>query len=136
MKALTAAVFIVGWLYTSLVEYGWHRWMLHSGHHAVHNAHHKAFYTGDYGDLGLLSIWVLVSAAAHVVLAWVFLGFTLAAIFALSVFTYLGALEFLHEWIHNHPQAWIAQRHIAHHQLPTGNFNVFLPVWDFIFASA
>ncbi len=130
------AIFICGGLYTGLVEYCWHRWVLHSGHHDAHNRHHTAFSTGEYEASGLLTIWALVAAVAHGVVAWLFLGLVPATIFALSIFTYLGVLEFLHDWIHGNPEAWIARRHIAHHRLSTRNFNVFLPVWDFIFRTA
>ena len=129
-------IFICGWLYVCFVEYCWHRWILHHGNHSVHNAHHTAFYSGEYQASRLLNNWALAAALVHGAIAWLLVGFMFAAVLALSLFTYLGVLEFLHDWIHDHPNAWISQRHIAHHRLPNRKFNIFLPVWDFIFRTA
>src|SRR5712692_6064364 len=59
-------IFAAGWLYANFIEYAWHRWVLHSGHHQVHDAHHRAFFTGEYEARNLLNRWAILAAALHV----------------------------------------------------------------------
>lgn len=123
--------FVAGWVYTNLIEYGWHRWVLHSGHHEVHNAHHRSFFLGGYEEAGLLNRWAIVTAAAHVTLLSLF-SLRLGMALALSVASYLSLLETLHRWQHGHPESRLARWHIEHHRYPLTHFNVFLPIWDYL----
>ncbi len=127
-------VFVSGWLYVNFVEYAWHRWVLHSGHHQVHDAHHRAFFTGEYDARRLLNRWAVLAAALHV-LAACLISFKLAMVVGLSLFSYLAVLEALHAWQHSHKGSYWARWHIEHHRHARAHFNVFLPVWDYLLGS-
>ncbi len=129
MSSLLA--FVLGWLYVNFVEYAWHRWVLHSGNHQVHDAHHRAFFTGEYEAAGLLNRWAIVAAALHVAILCL-VSLRLAAVVALSYSSYLALLEVMHRWQHGHPDSSLARWHIEHHRYPLAHFNVFLPVWDYL----
>jgi len=122
-------IFVAGWVYLNFIEYAWHRWVLHSGHHAIHNAHHRAFFTGEYESAGLLNRWAFLAAGLHVTVLCA-ISLKVAAIAALSVSSYLAVLEFVHRWQHFHPDSSLARWHIEHHRHPFSHFNVFLPLWD------
>ena len=62
-----AVLFGAGWLYVGIIEYLYHRFLLHSGHHAVHNAHHEAFFTHAYDDGRLLNHWAFVAVLLHLI---------------------------------------------------------------------
>ncbi len=131
---LSILVFVAGWLYVNLVEYVWHRWVLHSGHHEVHDNHHRAFFTGEYDARPLLNVWAVVAAAAHVAAACL-ISLKVGTVLGLSMFSYLGALEALHIWQHTHKDSLLARWHIAHHRYPLKHYNIFLPVWDYLLGS-
>ncbi len=124
-------VVVAGWLYVNFIEYAWHRWVLHSGHHEVHNAHHRAFFTGEYEARTLLNRWAFLAAGLHV-LAACFLSLKFGMVVALSLFSYLGVLEAVHAWQHSHTGSGWARWHIEHHRNPVAHFNVFLPIWDYL----
>lgn len=127
-----AVLFLAGWLYVGIIEYLYHRFLLHSGHHAVHNAHHEAFFTHAYDDGRLLNHWAFVAVLLHLIAFFALLPRSVALTLSLSTLTYLAALELGHAWIHGHPKSWFARWHIAHHRNPRHNFNVFLPTWDYL----
>jgi len=131
---ISLLVFLAGWLYVNFFEYAWHRWVLHGGRNAVHNAHHRAFLSGEYDTRPLLNIWGFVLAVLHVA-AVSFFSRPLGLVFGLSVFSYLAVLEGAHAWQHHHPGSRWARWHIEHHRHSRKNFNVFLPVWDFVLGS-
>ena len=122
-------IFAAGWLYANFIEYAWHRWVLHSGHHQVHDAHHRAFFTGEYEARNLLNRWAILAAALHVFAAC-FISLKLGLVAAVSLFSYLAVLEALHAWQHGHKGSSWARWHIQHHRHPLAHFNIFLPVWD------
>jgi len=127
----SSLVFLAGWLYVNFVEYVWHRWVLHSGRNRVHNAHHHAFFTGDYDARPLLNIWAVVAGVLHIVAAS-FYSRELAITVGLSLFSYLGVLEAIHALQHRFPESRLARWHIEHHRHPRKRFNIFLPIWDSI----
>jgi hypothetical protein len=155
--------FVLFFLYASLFEYAFHRWVLHRRSRVLPNPyqvhvllHHEVF-RGDARyrvqrpedrDVILFEWWQApLLLAVHVPLA---LGAQLASgvpvlwagITALA--TYYGLYEYLHWCMHNPAGRWIERTRAfhyldAHHQLHHGlwpvNFNVVLPIGDVLFGT-
>ncbi|HVI05406.1 MAG TPA: sterol desaturase family protein [Sphingomicrobium sp.] len=139
----------IGLVWGNAFEYGYHRWLLHRPHcrlaqgHLEHHIHVGTVEEPEHVTLGkspphiaLLfatngAVVVTIDALLHLgISSGIFLGWTI----------YLIAAEEIHWRIHLNewlpPGLRFTRRyHMAHHDLPDGRFNVFLPLFDWLFQS-
>jgi hypothetical protein len=140
---------LIGMLWANAFEYFYHRFLLHlprSSFGREHLLHHSTVGTPDEAEhlpfgssplylAGLFAtnglIAVAISWALHIAISpGILTGFSL----------YLILVEEIHwrihmgEWL---PSAMngVREYHMAHHDIPEGRFNVFFPVFDYIFGN-
>jgi Fatty acid hydroxylase superfamily len=139
---------ILGLIWGNAFEYVYHRWLLHRSSSplgAGHREHHAQISTPEQAEHV-----ALISCPLNVVLLFVINGvpaFLLATKFGLrgilpGVFigwaAYLIVTEELHWRIHMNgwlpPGLRFARAyHMSHHARPNSRYNVFLPLFDFLF---
>jgi hypothetical protein len=157
------AGFVLCFLYASLFEYAFHRWLLHRSsrwvsqpyqthvflHHGVFGGDASYHVQRDEHRGAILFEWwqAPVLLAGHAPVAW-----GLEAISGLPVFwpamtalaVYYILYEYLHWCMHNPGRHRLAQTRLfhyldAHHRLHHGqwgvNFNVLLPLGDLLFGT-
>jgi len=142
--------FAIGLLYANAFEYCVHRFVLHAGrglffethmlHHATLNSpigpRYVNFSRNPWGVVGLFA----ANALLFLILEWIFrLGWN-AGIFAAFALYYI-AFEEIH-W-RSHMGGWLpkwlrpaARHHLLHHAHETGEYNVFLPFFDWLLGLA
>jgi hypothetical protein len=140
------AGFATGFVYANLFEYCLHRFVLHRGRgifFETHMLHHTTlnspegpryvnFSRNPWGVVGLFA----VNAVPFLLLEWVFrIGWT-AGIFAAFALYYI-AFEEIHWRSHmgGRLPKWLrpaARHHLLHHAHETGEYNVFLPLFDWL----
>ncbi len=139
-----------GFLWANFFEYALHRWLLHwpdSYADDGHLLHHASVGKTDeplYVNLGGRPIWVVamfVVNGAPVVLADLFLDAGFAPGVLVSFSLYFVLTEQIH-W-RFHTGGWLPAmlgkaraRHMAHHQRPTHDFSIFLPLFDRLLRTA
>jgi hypothetical protein len=140
----------IGLVWGNAFEYAYHRWLLHRSHsrfaqgHLEHHIHVGTEDEPEHVTLGkspphiaLLFasngvVVVLIDALLHLgISSGIFMGWT----------AYLIAAEEIHWRIHMNewlpPGLRFARAyHMAHHDLPNARFNVFLPLFDWLFQSS
>lgn len=159
----SCAGFVLLFLYASLFEYAFHRWLLHRPSrllpypYQVHALLHHQVFGGDATyqvqreeDRGLILFqwWQApLLLAVHLPAVW---GLQVAS--GLPVFwggmtalaVYYGLYEYLHWCMHNPAGRWIERagpfryldtHHRLHHRFWRTNFNVVLPIWDLVFGT-
>lgn len=124
---------IGGIAYANVLEYAWHRWLLHARNdtelHARHLAHHAASDPGHIVTAPVVGLY-----AANIAAAVGLFGWRRAVKLAIVWTAYLAALEGSHEMIHaGRMPKFLARTHEIHHNRPDRRFNVFLPFGDWIF---
>ncbi|MFQ5946293.1 MAG: sterol desaturase family protein [Anaerolineae bacterium] len=159
----TLAGFALCFLYASLFEYAFHRWVLHGPSrvlpypYEVHTLLHHQVFRGDARyhvqrnedrDLILFQWWQApLLLAVHVPAV---LGLQVASGFPVfwggmtGLAIYYGLYEYLHWCMHNPAGRWVERPRVfqyldAHHRLHHGlwgvNFNVVLPLGDRVFGT-
>lgn len=142
--------FVLGLIWANAVEYSYHRWLLHRPHSILargHREHHSQVGTpveAEHVTLGsspinvvllfvingLIAVPIDLLLGLHL-LPGIFAGWTL----------YILAAEEIHWRIHM--QGWLPPGlrfarayHMNHHDIPNTRYNVFLPLFDFLFDNA
>lgn len=117
----------IGW---SLVEYVFHRWVLHTILHDVHDLHHehqKDFIAIHPGISLILyiSLWGLLGFGSNPIMIGYSLGYILYSV--------------LHTLFHytlikpSNPLYRLKMNHVAHHRNDKVNHGVSHPIWDLVF---
>lgn len=138
--------FAVGLLYANAFEYCLHRFVLHAGrgfffethmmHHTTLNSPEGPRYVNfSRNPWGVVALFA-ANAVPFLILEWIFrFGWT-AGIFAAFALYYI-AFEEIH-W-RSHIGGWLprwlrpaARHHLLHHAHETGEYNVFLPLFDWL----
>jgi hypothetical protein len=142
--------FLTGLVWANAFEYIYHRWLLHlpggvlARRHLRHHATVGTLTEAEHVNLGASPLWVALLFAvngAPVVTADWLLGLHLALGMFLGFVVYLLAVEEVHWRVHVGgwlpPGARSARlHHLAHHDRPDQRFNVFLPIFDWLFGTA
>lgn len=145
----TAIGFVFGFFYANAFEYCLHRFLLHSGRgifahqHMVHHetmslpegARYVNFSRNPLGVVGLFS----ANAAPVLILEGIFKTGVTAGMFAAFTLYYI-AFEEIHWRTHMGGRLpkrlrFAARHHLLHHAHETGEYNVFLPICDWIAGS-
>ena len=138
------AGFVVGFVWASLFEYAYHRFLLHlpgtffARRHLEHHASVGTPTEAEHVNLGSSPIWVVALFAINglpVVIADLLFRFGIAPGIFVGFSVYFITVEEIHwripigEWL---PPVLGASRayHLAHHARPDARFNIFLPVCD------
>jgi Fatty acid hydroxylase len=138
--------FSVGLIYANAFEYVLHRFLLHKGkgfldqRHALHHdsagAREEARYV-NFARSPLVVVLVFVLNAIPVVAFEYFLRAGIAAGIFLGFTIYFIAYEEIHWRLHFGPlPRWMnfaRRHHMLHHGGFAGHYNVFLPIFDWIF---
>jgi hypothetical protein len=140
------AGFVLGFFYANAFEYCLHRFILHAGHgffsqqHMVHhttlNSPEAARYVNfSSNPLGVVALF-LANSAPFLILQWVFRNRWTAGMFIAFTLYYI-AFEEIH-W-RTHMGGWLPRRlrfaarhHLLHHTHEAGEYNVFLPIVDWV----
>jgi len=142
---------IIGLIWGDGFEYVYHRWLLHrprsplgTGHHNHHaqigtpeEAEHVALISSP---LNILLLFVINGVPAFLVASRMGLRGILSGVF-LGWTVYLIVTEEIHWRIHRNgwlpPGIGFARAyHMSHHDIPNSRYNVFLPLFDWLFGSA
>lgn len=141
---------LLGVIWGNAFEYIYHRWLLHrrrsplgKGHREHHaqigtpeEAEHVALASSPrnvvllFGVNGIPAFLVSASLGLWGLLSGVFIGWAL----------YLIGSEEIHWRIHT--RGWLPPGlqfsrayHMSHHEIPSGRYNIFLPLFDFLFGN-
>ena len=144
-----AGGFILGFLYANAFEYCLHRFLLHSGrgifflqhmvHHTTLGAPDAARYVNfSSNPLGVVALF-FANAAPFLLLESLFKTGWTPGIFAAFTLYYI-AFEEIHWRTHiggRLPKRlrFAARHHLLHHAHETGEYNVFLPICDWLVGS-
>lgn len=138
--------FVLGFFYANAFEYCLHRFILHAGrgfffethmiHHRTLNAPEAARYVNfSRNPLGVVALF-FANAACFLLLAWIFKWGWTAGMFAAFALYYI-AFEEIHWRTHmgGRLPRWLrfsARHHLLHHAHETDEYNVFLPICDWV----
>jgi hypothetical protein len=139
----------VGLLWANAFEYVYHRFLLHlpgnflARRHLVHHATVGTATEAEHVNLGGSPLWVallFVFNSVPVVVVDLVAGFGVAPGVLLGFTIYFLAVEEVHWRIHVGGRLPVGlrfarQHHLAHHTRPDARFNIFLPLFDYIFRS-
>ena len=142
--------FVAGFLWANYFEYAYHRYLLHlpgtslARKHLEHHSTVGASNEAENVNLGSAPIWVALLFAINgipVILGDVLFGFRSAPGVLVAFTVYFLVTEELHWRIHlgeSLPLGLESTRryHLSHHTRPNARFNIFLPLWDFLFGTA
>ena len=142
--------FVAGFFWANYFEYAYHRYLLHLPGTSLarkHLDHHITVGTPQEAEnvnLGSAPIWVALLFAINgvpVILADLLLGFHSAPGVLVAFTAYFILTEEIHWRIHLGeplPPGLESTRrfHLSHHTRPNAKYNIFLPVWDFVFRTA
>lgn len=141
---------LVGIVWGNGFEYAYHRWLLHrprSTFSKGHREHHAQIGTPEEAEhvtLGRSPLDIVLMFASNgtvAILADLLLHLRVApGIFVAWTF-YLITAEEIHWRIHMGgwlPSGLLFARayHMAHHEIPTSRYNIFLPLFDWLFGNA
>jgi hypothetical protein len=146
--AWVAGIFL-GLLYANFFEYIYHRWLLHTPggfltkyhliHHSTVGLPDEPAHVTIGGGPQYVALLFAVNGLVVVPLDWL-LGFGLAPGMFLAFGLYMITTEEVHWRIH--VGAWLPgamrlsrEHHFAHHDYPNGRFNVFFPLFDWLFGT-
>ncbi len=140
--------FVAGVLWANGFEYLYHRYLLHLPRNFLslgHLRHHASVGTPlepEHVNLGSSPFWVVllfVTNEALVLALYLPLHVGIAGGMFLGFVAYQVVVEEFHWRIHlggwlPPGLCWTRDYHLAHHDRPDGRFNIFLPLFDAIFA--
>lgn len=135
--------FVAGLIWSNWIEYAYHRWAMHwpSLYQPAamrHTLHHSA--PSDPENITMaFGFWAAIFSANVLLFAPVDLLFHLRMLTGLAAafFTYIVLGIEVHLRIHDGrwvPNAW-RTHHLSHHLRPRQNFNIFLPLFDWLLGS-
>lgn len=137
---MSCFLFISGFLLGSLIEYGYHRFVLHARRRRgrlkrSHQNHHRAVLVGTSN--WLFSPLAPAAALSFVVGAWALWGGPGGWFWLwLGLGAYYFAFELVHWLVHRRVVpgwlGWHGRRHQLHHRYPYSYFNVVLPLGDWL----
>ncbi len=137
---------VLGFFYANGFEYVLHRFILHSGRGMFceqHMVHHTTLHAPEApryvnfsrNPLGVVALFT-ANGLPFLVAQWIFHNEWTAGVFA-SFSLYYMAFEEIH-W-RTHMGGWVpkwlrpaARHHLLHHAHDGGQFNVFLPIFDWL----
>lgn len=138
--------FLLGFFYANAFEYCLHRFILHAGrgfffethmlHHNTLNAPEAARYVNfSRNPLGVVALF-FANAAPFLLLACIFKWGWTAGMFAAFAVYYI-AFEEIHWRTHMGGRLpkrlrFAARHHLLHHAHENGEYNVFLPIFDWL----
>ena len=144
---LTLALYVVGVLSITLVEYVVHRWLFHQvsdnhddqmTHFILHGYHHD--FPRDRLRLVLPLAFILPLAAFFAGLCWL-----VAREHWLQLFVGLATGYMAYDWIHyythharpkNRVGKWLMKYHLLHHHdSPNHRYGISTPLWDLVFGT-
>jgi hypothetical protein len=141
---------IVGLIWGNAFEYVYHRWLLHQSGSplgAGHREHHAQIGTPEQAEhvalitspVNIVLLFVINGVPAFLITSLLGLRGILSGVFV-GWTVYLIATEEIHWRIHMNgwlpPGLRLARAyHIGHHARPNGRYNVFLPLFDFLFCT-
>ncbi len=139
----------IGLVWGNAFEYAYHRYLLHLPGSFLarrHSEHHLATASGDVVEHVTFSsspLWIVLLFVVNggpAIALDLFCGFGIAVGILIAFSIYLVALEEIHWRIHL--DGWLPpglrsarEYHLAHHDRPDGRFNVFLPLFDWLFCT-
>ena len=144
-RRMWIAGLVIGLLWSNAFEYAYHRWLLHwpksdfgKGHLLHHSTTGKAN-EPEHVTFGSSPIWIVALFAANgmptLMLDWRFhLGLSPGILVGFTA--YLITVEEIHWRVHL--GGWlpwgerVREYHMAHHDIPTGRYNVFFPIFDYV----
>jgi hypothetical protein len=141
---------IIGLLWGNAFEYAYHRWLLHRPRSAFgkgHREHHAQIGTPEEAEhvtLGKSPPYVAVLFASNGIVAIlidVLLGLWITPGILVGWTVYLVTAEEIHWRIHMNgwlpPGLRFARAyHMGHHDIPNSRYNVFLPLFDWLFGNS
>ncbi len=139
----------IGLLWANAFEYVYHRFLLHwpkSSFGKGHLLHHRTVgmpEEPEHVTFGSSPIWVAVLFAVNGIPALLIdlaLGWRIAPGILVGFSLYLVVVEEIHWRIHlggwlPPGVRWAREYHFAHHDIADGRFNVFFPIFDFVFGN-
>jgi hypothetical protein len=147
--AVWLAGILAGSLWANGFEYCYHRFLLHwpkCSFGKGHLEHHMTSGTPEepehlpFGSSPLLvaAVFLVNGCVAVIVGRWLHLAIAPGILTGFSL--YMIAVEEIHWRIHRGEWLplglnWTREYHLAHHDIPSGRYNVFFPAFDFLFSS-
>lgn len=141
MKFFTGC--LVGLVWSNWIEYAYHRWAMHwptlyppaAMKHTLHHAApsdpaHITMKVGFWGSIFAINslLFVLLDYVFHLrILTGVVVAFLIYMVVGVEVHLRIHDGR----WV---PEPWRAH-HLSHHVRPRKNFNIFLPLFDWLLAS-
>jgi Fatty acid hydroxylase superfamily len=141
---------ILGLIWGNAFEYVYHRWLLHKSSSplgAGHRAHHSQIGTPEQAEyvalisspLNVVVVFVINGVPAFLLTSQIRLWGILSGVF-IGWAVYLILTEEIHWRIHMNgrlPRGLRFARayHMSHHARPNSRYNVFLPLFDFLFGN-
>lgn len=141
---------MIGFLWGNAFEYAYHRWLLHRPRSAFgkgHLEHHANIGTveeAEHVSLGKSPLHIALLFASNGIVVTL-LDFVFGLRVSTGIFigwtVYLITAEEIHWRIHLN--GWLPPGlrfarlyHMRHHEIPNSRYNVFLPIFDLLFASS
>lgn len=138
---------LVGLIWGNAFEYAYHRWLLHeprTPHGVEHREHHASPGEAEHvalisSPLNIVLLFVINGVPAFLIASLIGIPGILGGVF-IGWAVYLIVTEETHWRIHMNgwlPLGLRAARayHLSHHHIPNSRYNVFLPLFDFLFRS-
>lgn len=130
----------LGYLYANFFEYIYHRWVLHLGKGFLfwrHVNHHETAYTehaAEHNTFGDKPPLVVALFAINTIPAYFLFGLPVAAVLLVTFISYFLLLEAIHWHIHENGVSGDIgyEHHWRHHDMERGNYNVYLPIFDYL----
>jgi len=141
---------IIGLIWANAFEYAYHRWLLHQPRTALgveHREHHAKIGTPDEAEhvalisspLNIVLLFAINGVPAFLITSLIGSRGILSGLF-IGWAVYLIVTEEIHWRIHM--RGWLPPglrlartHHLSHHDVPNSRYNVFLPLFDFLFES-
>lgn len=141
---------VIGLIWANAFEYAYHRFLLHrprNPHGIAHQEHHAHIGTPDEAEhvalisspLNILLLYIINGIPAFLITLLLGLENILPGVF-IGWMAYVILTEEIHWRIHMN--AWLPPGlqlarayHLSHHDIPNSRYNVFFPLFDFLFGN-